>query len=62
MKEITLSKAISTLREEKNRINAELSRLPAEQWLSKRGRELANREQELHITLGVLNRMMETNR
>lgn len=61
MKEVTLSKAISTLREEKNRINAALGQLPAEQWLSKHGRELANREQELHITLVVLNRMMETN-
>lgn len=59
MKEVTLSNVISILHEEKNGINAELSRLPAEQWLSKRGRELANREQELHITLGVLQRVVE---
>lgn len=59
MEKITLHQTINTLREEKASINAELSRLPAEQWLSKRGRELANREQELHITLGVLQRMVE---
>ena len=59
MEKITLHQTINTLREEKASINSELSRLPAEQWLSKRGRELANREQELHITLGVLQRVVE---
>lgn len=56
---VTLVQAIGLLREEKNSINQELAALPAVQWLEARGRELANREQELHITIDVLGRMFQ---
>ena len=54
---VTLVQAIGLLREEKNSINQELAALPAVQWLEARGRELGNREQELHITIDVLGRI-----
>lgn len=56
---VTLVQAIGLLREEKHSINQELAALPAVQWLEARGRELANREQELHITIDVLGRMFQ---
>ena len=56
---VTLVQAIGLLREEKNSINQELAALPAVQWLEARGRDLANREQELHITIDVLGRMFQ---
>ncbi len=56
---VTLVQAIGLLREEKNSINQELAALPAAQWLEARGRELGNREQELHITIDVLGRMFQ---
>lgn len=54
---VTLVQAIGLLREEKNSINQELAALPAAQWLEPHGQQLANREQELHITIDVLERM-----
>ena len=56
---VTLVQAIGLLRQEKHSINQELAALPAVQWLEARGRELANREQELHITIDVLGRMFQ---
>ena len=56
---VTLVQAIGLLREEKDSINQELAALPAVQWLEARGRDLANREQELHITIDVLGRMFQ---
>ena len=56
---VTLVQAIGLLREEKHSINQELAALPAVQWLEARGRELGNREQELHITIDVLGRMFQ---
>lgn len=54
---MTLAEAICQLREEHASINRELSHLSADQWLDAHGQKLANREQELHTTLGVLERL-----
>ena len=54
---VTLAQAISLLHEEHRSINKELAALPATQWIEPHGQKLANREQELHITIDVLGRM-----
>lgn len=54
---LTLAQAIGLLREEHTRINKEMAALPAAQWLEPHGQQLANREQELHTTLNVLQRL-----
>lgn len=50
----TLPYLIKYLAKEKQTITAELERMPPDAWLNVRGRALANREQELHTTLAVL--------
>lgn len=53
----TLEQVIKRLKAEKAMVEAALNRMPADVWFNVRGRELMNREQELHITLGVLERL-----
>lgn len=53
----TLEQVIKRLKAEKAMVEAELNRMPADSWFNVRGRELMNREQELHVTLGVLERL-----
>lgn len=50
----TLPHLIKYFQKEKSAIEAELQRMPADAWFNVRGRALANREQELHVTLTVL--------
>ena len=50
---------IQQLAGEHAQVTEELGRLPATEWLSKRGRELGNREQELFTTLDVLRRLAQ---
>ncbi|MDR2325089.1 MAG: hypothetical protein LBE51_06745 [Acidovorax sp.] len=45
---------IKYLEKEKAAVTAELETMAVDAWLNARGRALANREQELHITLTVL--------
>lgn len=54
---VALHTVINPLNVERLKIMAQLSALPAAEWLSDHGRALANREQELHTTLGVLSGM-----
>ena len=56
---LTLPAVIQRLTTEQAQVSAELSRMPADAWLNARGRALANREQELHITLDVLQRLTQ---
>lgn len=53
----SLSEVIHRLKEEKEQICVELRATPARDWNSPRFRELGNREDELHVTLGVLQRL-----
>lgn len=50
----TLPSLIKHLLKEKAAVVAELEAMAPDAWLNVRGRTLANREQELHTTLGVL--------
>jgi uncharacterized membrane protein YcgQ (UPF0703/DUF1980 family) len=50
---------IKRLKAEKALVTTELSTMTPDAWLNVRGRALANREQELHITLDVLARMAQ---
>lgn len=50
---------VKRLQAEKALVTAELSVMPPDAWLNVHGRALANREQELHITLDVLARMTQ---
>lgn len=50
---------VKHLQAEKALVTAELSTMTPDAWLNVRGRALANREQELHITLDVLARMAQ---
>lgn len=54
-----LPEVLRRLRAEKALVTAELSTMPPDAWLNVRGRALANREQELHTTLDVLQRMTQ---
>lgn len=58
-RDITLPAVIQQLAGEHAQVTEELGRLPATEWLSKRGRELGNREQELFTTLDVLRRLAQ---
>ena len=51
---MTLPCILQRLRREKALVEAELGQMPPDAWLNVRGRLLANREQELYITLQVL--------
>lgn len=51
---MTLPCILQRLRREKTLVEAELAQMPPDAWLNVRGRALANREQELYITLQVL--------
>lgn len=55
----TLAQILQRLKAEMAMVTAELSAMPADAWLNVRGRALANREQELHTTLDVLQRMTQ---
>lgn len=55
----TLPAVIQRLAAEQALVTAELATLPPDAWLNVRGRALANREQELHITLDVLQRLTQ---
>lgn len=55
----SLAQVIKRLKAEVAMVNAELQTMPPDAWLNVRGRNLANREQELHITLDVLQRMTQ---
>lgn len=55
----SLAQVIKRLKAEAAMVNAELQTMPPDAWLNVRGRNLANREQELHITLDVLQRMTQ---
>lgn len=50
----SLQQVIQRLKDEKAQVNAALGRAPVSEWKTPAIRALANREQELHITLGVL--------
>lgn len=54
----TLPHLIKSLQKEKSTITAELERMTPDAWLNVRGRALANREQELHTTLTVLQELV----
>lgn len=54
---VTLPYLIKYLEKEKATVEAELGRLPADCWFNVHGRTLANREQELHVTLTVLHEL-----
>lgn len=54
----TLPYLINYLAKEKQTITAELEQMPPDAWLNVRGRALANREQELHVTLTVLQELV----
>lgn len=51
---MTLPCILQRLRREKALVEAELGQMPPDAWFNVRGRALANREQELYITLQVL--------
>lgn len=51
---LTLPEILSLLTDEKQQVTDELNTMPPDAWLNVRSRELANREQELHTTLNVL--------
>jgi hypothetical protein len=50
----SLPEVIQRLAAEKTQICSELKRTPASEWSSARFRDLGNREDELHVTLRVL--------
>lgn len=50
----SLPEVIQRLAAEKTQICSELKRTPASEWNSARFRDLGNREDELHVTLRVL--------
>ncbi len=54
----TLPYLIKYFQKEKSAIEAELGLMPPDAWLNVRGRALANREQELHVTLTVLQELV----
>lgn len=54
----TLPYLIKYFQKEKSAIEVELEQMPPDAWLNVRGRALANREQELHITLTVLQELI----
>lgn len=54
----TLPYLIKYFQEEKSAIETELGLMPPDAWLNVRGRALANREQELHVTLNVLQELV----
>lgn len=54
----TLPYLIKYFQEEKSVIETELGLMPPDAWLNVRGRALANREQELHVTLNVLQELV----
>lgn len=54
----TLPYLIQHFKKEKSAIEAELELMPPDAWLNVRGRALANREQELHVTLTVLQELV----
>ena len=55
----TLPTVIQRLAAEHTQVATELATMPPDAWLNVRGRALANREQELHITLDVLQRLAQ---
>lgn len=54
----TLPYLIKYFQKEKSAIEAELGLMAPDAWLNVRGRALANREQELHVTLTVLQELV----
>lgn len=57
---LTLPAVIQRLTTEKALVDAEISATPTDGLFNAKGWELINREQELHTTLTVLQRMTQT--
>jgi len=55
----SLAQVIKRLKAEEALVNAELKTTPTDALFNVRGWELINREQELHTTLSVLERMTQ---